>query len=99
MRKLAAKRAKTEPKEKARRSQEPDVNQLAQNLVRASTEEKRPAEVQSPTQSEISRVMAELGRRGGKIGGKMRLQTLTQERRSEIAFQAAKKRWANTKKP
>jgi len=52
-----------------------------------------------PTQADISRVMAELGRRGGKVGGKRRLETLTQERRSEIAFRAAKARWKTAKKP
>ena len=67
-----------------------DVNRLAH-------EQSGPVDV--PSRLEISRVMAELGRRGGKIGGKMRLKTLSQERRSEIAFQAAKKRWAKAKKP
>ena len=37
--------------------------------------------------------MAELGRRGGKKGGKRRLETLTKERRSEIALKAARARW------
>lgn len=46
-----------------------------------------------PTSSEISKVMAELGRRGGKIGGKKRAKALTPERRSEIARKAARKRW------
>ena len=41
----------------------------------------------------ISMVMAELGRRGGRIGGKRRLVTMTAERRSEIGRQAALKRW------
>jgi hypothetical protein len=45
----------------------------------------------------VSRVMSEMGKKGGKKGGKRRLETLTPERRSEIASQAAKKRWA--KKP
>jgi hypothetical protein len=34
-----------------------------------------------------------LGRRGGKIGGKRRLETLTPERRREIAQLAARARW------
>jgi hypothetical protein len=37
----------------------------------------------------ISEVMREMGRRGGKIGGKGRLKTMTPERRSEIAKTAA----------
>ena len=42
----------------------------------------------------IRQVMSEMGKRGGSKGGKMRLVTLTPERRSEIASLAAKKRWA-----
>jgi hypothetical protein len=34
-----------------------------------------------------------LGRRGGKIGGKRRLETLTPEKRREIAQRAAIVRW------
>ena len=45
------------------------------------------------TQSLISQVMSEMGRKGGKIGGKRRLVTLTKKRRSEIASNAAKTRW------
>jgi hypothetical protein len=41
----------------------------------------------------ISRVMAEMGRRGGRIGGKRRLVTLTDKRRRDIAVAAAKARW------
>ncbi len=37
----------------------------------------------------ISEVMREMGRRGGKIGGKARLTKLTAEQRSEIARKAA----------
>jgi len=64
-----------------------DINQLAHFLGRQSTQEHQ------PTDSEVSRVMAALGRRGGKVGGKARADKLTPERRSEIAKEAAKKRW------
>jgi hypothetical protein len=37
----------------------------------------------------ISDVMREMGRRGGKIGGKARLKKMTAEQRSEIARKAA----------
>ncbi len=46
----------------------------------------------------VSRVMAEMGRKGGRIGGKRRLVTLTDKRRSEIASAAAKARWAKRRK-
>lgn len=42
----------------------------------------------------VSRVMAEMGRRGGLKGGKARAATLTEEKRREIARRAAQKRWA-----
>jgi hypothetical protein len=83
--------AKRSPKRR-----EPDFNQLAQNLVRKSTEEPGPVAV--PTKSEISRVMAELGRRGGKIGGKKRAEKLSPRRRREIAVKAAHKRWGKPKR-
>jgi hypothetical protein len=41
----------------------------------------------------ISIFMAEMGRKGGKIGGKRRLETLTPEKRRELALRAAKARW------
>jgi hypothetical protein len=47
-----------------------------------------------PSKDEVSRVMAALGRKGGKVGGAARANTLTKERRSEIAKAAAKKRWS-----
>ncbi|MGI8992145.1 MAG: RNA-binding protein [Bryobacteraceae bacterium] len=45
----------------------------------------------------VSQVMAEMGRKGGKIGGKRRMDTMTPEARSASASKAAKTRWA--KKP
>lgn len=63
-------------------------------MVRRSTgtdaPEPRPAKVSDA----ISRVMAAMGRRGGKIGGKRRLTTMTPEQRSAVALKAAKTRWA-----
>lgn len=46
-----------------------------------------------PSQSEISRVMSALGRKGGKIGGKKRAASLSPEKRREIALKAARSRW------
>ena len=45
----------------------------------------------------LSRVMAEIGRKGGRIGGKRRLKTMTPEQRSEVASSAAKVRWAKAR--
>lgn len=46
-----------------------------------------------PTQSQISAFMAELGRKGGKIGGKRRLETMSSQERKRIAKKAADARW------
>ena len=83
----------------ARPKRPSDPSQFAHFMVTATTE--RDAETPEPpavTKSEISRVMAELGRRGGEIGGKRRMETLTQERRSQIAYKAAQARWGNKAK-
>jgi hypothetical protein len=49
----------------------------------------------------ISKVMREMGRKGGKgweKGAKMRAEALTPEQRSQIARKAAKARWVKAKK-
>jgi hypothetical protein len=71
-----------------------DVNQLGHYLVALSTGQIE-AEEPKVSQSDISRVMAELGRRGGKIGGKNRAESMSPERRREIALKAARSRWDN----
>ena len=64
-------------------------------MVRRSTGTDTPEKV---TSSDISRVMAAMGRRGGKIGGKRRMQTMTAEERSAVAKRAAEKRWGSRSK-
>ncbi|WP_200900332.1 hypothetical protein [Rubrobacter aplysinae] len=44
--------------------------------------------------TEKNKAAQELGRLGGKKGGKARAEKLSPERRKEIAREAAKKRWA-----
>lgn len=73
-----------------------DTVQNARRVVLASVGEV-PAPPPAITAFDISRIMAEMGRKGGKIGGKRRLETLTDARRSEIAAQAAKTRWKKVK--
>jgi hypothetical protein len=70
-----------------------DPNQLAHEIVRLSTEEPEGQE-QPPEKSEISKYLSEIGRKGGLKGGKARAETLTAERRKEIAQGAAKNRWS-----
>jgi len=72
-----------------------DVNQLARHLVELTTQDKDTPP--DPTPEELSRVMAALGHRGGKIGGKRRLETMTQAERSAVALKAARARWKKAK--
>ncbi len=77
-----------------KQSQRPqDLNQLAHHLVRLSTQEAGDSTEPPPTSTQISMLMAELGRKGGKVGGKRRLQTMTAKERRRIAKRAAKVRW------
>jgi hypothetical protein len=69
-----------------------DVNQAAFQMVERSVSEP------NPQKSEISRVMAAMGRKGGKVGGKRRLETMTPEQRSQVALKAAQTRWKRTKR-
>jgi hypothetical protein len=69
-----------------------DPNEIAAAVIALSTQEGPP--IDSATQS---RVMAEMGRKGGKIGGKRRLQTMTVTARKRVARKAAKARWAKQK--
>ena len=69
-----------------------DVNELAHRLVELSTQD-GPDAIQPPTKAQVSLHMANLGRKGGKIGGKRRLETMTKKERSAIARKGAAARW------
>jgi hypothetical protein len=73
-----------------------DPNQLAKWIVEQSTSdtpepEEAPAEASAPVN--LSEYMAAIGRKGGLIGGKRRMKTMTKEQRSKIAVKAARARW------
>jgi len=80
-----------------------DANQLAHEIVRLSTEEpeekvKPPEEKsQKPEKSEISKYLAEIGRKGGLKGGNARAAKLTAKQRRLIAIKAATARWKKNK--
>jgi hypothetical protein len=76
----------------ARPKRPTDVNQLAHQIVPELTTEETP-DNGAVTNSDISRVMAALGRKGGKVGGRKRAENLTAKKRSEIALKAARARW------
>ena len=64
-----------------------DTNQLAKMIVDLTTGD----ETEKPES-----VKAQSGRKGGLKGGKARADSLTPERRKEIAQKAAAKRWGKT---
>jgi hypothetical protein len=76
-----------------------DPNQLAAWTVAVST-----GQIPAPTPPQpkigmpaspanISEYMAVIGRKGGQIGGKRRLKTMTKAQRSRVAAKAANARW------
>jgi hypothetical protein len=69
-----------------------DVVQNARRVVLESVGETK----MNP--SMISQVMSAVGRKGGQIGGKRRLETITDARRGELASRAAKARWSKKTK-
>jgi len=69
-----------------------DPNQIAAAIVTASTSEESPLD-----RALLSHVMAEMGRKGGKIGGKRSLETMSAADRKKRARKAAKSRWKKTK--
>jgi hypothetical protein len=77
-----------------------DVNQLAHHLVQTSTVAGASPIPDQPVSfpTNLSDYMATIGKRGGQIGGKKRLQTMTEQERRESAVNAAKARWAKVKR-
>ncbi len=83
-----------------------DSNQLAKWVVENSTADASSPEPASPSSAalpslpapaSISAYMAAMGRKGGQIGGKRRLVTMTAEQRKKAAAKAAKARWGTRK--
>jgi len=76
-----------------------DPNQSAfatiQRTIELSEAEAQVPEIDKAT---ISAVMAAIGRKGGKIGGKRRMQTMTKDERSAIARQGAIAMWKKKRK-
>lgn len=74
-----------------------DENEMVFDLVRRSTKEE-PEKSSNVGRSAISEYMSQIGRKGGKIGGKRRMETMTPEERSRIALKAARASWAKRKR-
>lgn len=84
------------PVKQKQKRQSRDVNQAAHELVRRSTEGDESAPIN--TRSVISEYMSDLGKKGGRVSGKRRMENLTPAKRSEIAHKAAVSRWGKAKK-
>lgn len=69
-----------------------DFSQIALSIVEQATGEKLTPPL--AVKPEKNPAAVALGRLGGLKGGKARLNSLTPERRKEIASQAATKRWS-----
>lgn len=74
-----------------------DPNQLAKWIVEQSTVETLPAETPGAVPSDLSAYMAAMGRKGGMVGGKRRLVTMTPAARKKAAAKAAQARWGKKK--
>jgi hypothetical protein len=79
-----------------------DPNQLAKWIVDRSTSETPEPQLVPPAPAtalppDLSAYMAAIGRKGGQIGGKRRLKTMTKEQRSKVAAKAAKARWKKSR--
>jgi hypothetical protein len=84
----AKKRPSSDPNRRAKQL-------LDEHMAKFEASEKPPA---PSFQEQLSAHMAQLGRKGGTIGGKRRLDTLSPKRRKEIARLAAQARWRNNAK-
>jgi hypothetical protein len=71
-----------------------DINTTAFDIVQQAIGEVVPEPI-----DDKKKAAQESGRRGGLKGGTARATTLTSEQRSEIAKNAAAKRWAKIKQP
>lgn len=71
-----------------------DPNQLAKWIVEQSTADAGPAKTTPvAVPSDLSQYMAAMGRKGGLVGGKRRLVTMTAAQRKKVAAKAAAARW------
>lgn len=81
--------------DRSSKNQSFDPNQLAKRLVDHATGSDEEKPITKPPEKNPAAVS--LGRLGGLKGGKARAESLSAERRAEIAREAAAKRWAKKK--
>jgi hypothetical protein len=78
-----------------KRTRKTEKLDTVQNARRVMLESIETEEVTLTLEQQVMRTM---GAKGGKIGGKRRLETMTPEQRSKSAKKAAKARWSKAKK-
>lgn len=84
------------PKRTGKTVKRPDKGlDAVQNARRVVLESVGETETVSISASLASQVMAAMGRKGGRIGGKHRMEALNPEQRTNLARLAAVKRWGN----
>jgi hypothetical protein len=90
------------PKRSSKRATRPDAGlDTVQNARRVVDEALSRANTDAPltfSRSTVSQVMAAMGRKGGKIGGKRRMEAMTSAERSALGRLAVQTRWAKKKK-
>jgi hypothetical protein len=101
------KKAAPKPPAKPRKPKRPsDPNRAAHAMIAEHMARLDPDPAPEPTppaapldfEAAYKAHMAKLGSKGGKVGGKRRLDTLTAERRREIASKAARAMWARRRR-
>lgn len=84
------------PKRTGKSLKRPDKGlDAVQNARRVVLESVSESETVTVSMTLVSQVMAAMGRKGGKIGGKHRMEALNPEQRIDLARFAAAKRWGN----
>jgi hypothetical protein len=87
------------PKRTGTKQSRPDKGlDSVQNARRVVLESVGESETVTVSLSLVSQVMAAMGRKGGKTGGRNRMALLTPEERSEMGKAAAEKRWSAKRK-
>jgi hypothetical protein len=89
--------SRAENKSKPRGRKYQDANQFAYDVLQ-QTIAKSEGEPAPVTPSVISQVMAAMGSKGGKKGGKTRMAMMTSAERSKLATKAVNARWAAKRK-
>ncbi|HRH95588.1 MAG TPA: hypothetical protein PLB55_06610 [Prosthecobacter sp.] len=88
------------PKRSSIRKPKEDFSQTAFRIVQELTSEKPKTKVTLSTALDDAgvrkEIMREMGKRGGQKGGKARAESLTPNKRAEIATKAAKARWGRS---